>query len=80
MVTPSEDHRPLGAREATDVALLTSVIDANLDEAGFIVRKAMDWALREHGETDAKSVRQFVSSLQERWSTLCLREALKRLG
>ena len=70
----------LAARDETDVDLLPRVIDANLGEADFFVRKAIGWALREYGKTDAEWVRKFVNSRQEHLSKLSQREVLKNLG
>lgn len=67
----------LGRRDATDRELLTAVIEPNLADAEFFVRKAIGWALRELGKTDPAWVRAFVESHE--LSPLSRREALKLL-
>lgn len=67
----------LGRREATDRELLTDVIEPNLADAEFFIRKAIGWALREFGKTDPAWVRAFVETHD--LSSLSRREALKLL-
>lgn len=67
----------LGRRDATDRELLTAVIEPNLADAEFFVRKAIGWALRELGKTDPAWVRAFVESHE--LSPLSRGEALKLL-
>ena len=70
-------------RDDTDLALLTEVLDANLEDSlhgrEFFVRKAVGWALRQHARTDADWVRAYVDSRAPRLSSLSRREALKHL-
>lgn len=70
-------------RGATDVDLLTNVIDANLEGSlhgrDFFIRKAIGWALRQYARTDPDWVRAFVQSRGDRLSGLSRREALKHL-
>lgn len=70
-------------REQTDTDLLERVLVANLDDTAFgkefFVRKALGWALRQHGRTDASWVRTFVRTHDDRLSGLSRREALKHL-
>ncbi len=75
----------LHRREATDLALLTHAIDANLPGSrhgdDFFVRKAVGWALRQHARLDPDWVRSFAADRP--LSALSRREALKhvqRLG
>jgi 3-methyladenine DNA glycosylase AlkD len=70
----------LGAKDRTDVALLTAAIDANIDDREFFLRKAIGWALRQYARTDPDWVRAFVAARDGRLSTLSRREALKHLG
>ncbi|KQX66496.1 DNA alkylation repair protein [Angustibacter sp. Root456] len=70
----------LGLRERTDVALLTDVVDANLGDHEFFVRKAIGWALRDYGHTDPRWVRAFVTARHDALSPLSRREALKHLA
>ena len=69
-------------REATDLALLADVIDANLEGSlhgrEFFVRKAIGWALRQHARVDPEWVRAFVES-RGTGSPASRREALKHL-
>jgi 3-methyladenine DNA glycosylase AlkD len=69
----------LGHREATDLALLTYAIDANLEDTRFFIRKTIGWALREYARTDPTWVLEFVHTRADRISPLSRREALKHL-
>ncbi|MCZ2836678.1 DNA alkylation repair protein [Modestobacter sp. VKM Ac-2985] len=68
----------LGAKERTDTALLTEVIEVNADDPEFFVRKAIGWALREHTKTDPDWVRRFLA--EHELSPLSRREAATHLG
>lgn len=68
----------LKLRGRTDPDLLAFVLDANVAETGFFLRKAIGWALREYARTDPAWVRAFVDSRP--LSGLSRREALKHLG
>lgn len=69
----------LGAKDATDVALLHEVIEANVDDPTFWLRKAIGWALRDYARTDPDWVRAEVALLGDRLSGLSRREATKHL-
>ncbi len=73
----------LGHKQATDPALLTDAIDANLEGSPygsqFFIRKAIGWALRQHARVAPDWVRAFVAARADRLSGLSRREALKRL-
>ncbi|MBP1135905.1 3-methyladenine DNA glycosylase AlkD [Arthrobacter sp. PvP023] len=69
----------LGAKSATDPGLLASVIEPNLADREFFIRKAIGWALREYAKTDADWVRQFVARHDTVLSPLSRREALRNL-
>ncbi len=69
----------LQAREATDTALLTEAVEANLADPDFFLRKGIGWALRQHARTDPEWVRTFVAE-HPGLSPLSRREALRRLG
>ncbi len=79
----------LGHKEATDLDLLTTAIDANLDTTAgggttpfgrdFFIRKAIGWALRQHARTDPAWVRAFVAEREGMLAGLSRREALKHL-
>ncbi len=64
----------------TDLDLLTYVIEANVDDTSFWLRKAIGWALRQYGRTDPEWVRREVDVLGARLSVLSRREALKHLA
>ena len=68
----------LGARDRTDTALLTEVIEVNAADPEFFVRKAIGWALRDFARTDPAWVRRFLADHE--LSPLSRREAAKHLG
>jgi len=68
----------LGRRERVDRDLLTDVIEPNVADPEFFVRKAIGWALREVARHDPVWVRAFADA--HPLSPLSRREALKRLG
>lgn len=70
----------LPAKSATDTKLLAEVIEANLADKEFFIRKAIGWALRQHAKTDPEWVRRFVAAQSDTLSPLSRREALKHLG
>ena len=51
----------LGAKSATDPALLAAVVEPNLADPEFFIRKAIGWALRDFAATDPEWVRDFVA-------------------
>ncbi|MBT2538659.1 DNA alkylation repair protein [Arthrobacter sp. ISL-69] len=69
----------LGAKSNTDTGLLATVIEANLADREFFIRKAIGWALREYAKTDPAWVRQFAATHGAALSPLSLREALRNL-
>lgn len=68
----------LQAKETTDAGLLADVIDPNLGDGEFFIRKAIGWALRDYARTDPDWVRAFVAERPE-MSALSRREATKHL-
>ncbi len=64
----------------TDLDLLSYVIEANIDDTSFWLRKAIGWALRQYARTDPEWVRSEVDLFGSRLSGLSRREALKHLG
>lgn len=68
----------VGLRDDVDQALLTDVIEANLADRDFFIRKAIGWALRDHARVEPEWVRAFVGAHPE-LSGLSRREALKHL-
>jgi 3-methyladenine DNA glycosylase AlkD len=69
----------LQSRDATDTALLTEAIEANLADPDFFLRKGIGWALRQHARVDPEWVRGFVTD-HPGLSPLSRREALRHLG
>ena len=70
----------LRCKAETDTDLLHDVIEANLDDRSFWLRKAIGWALREYSRTNAEWVRAEVDVLGDRLSGLSRREASRHLG
>ncbi len=74
----------LGAKSATDIALLADVIEANVEGTPygreFFVRKAIGWALRQYARTDGAWVSAFVAEHDAVLSGLSRREALKHIA
>ncbi|KRC66594.1 DNA alkylation repair protein [Aeromicrobium sp. Root236] len=68
----------LGRRDRVDPALLSAVIEPNIADREFFVRKAIGWALREYARVEPDWVRRFVAEHPE-LSGLSRREALKHL-
>jgi 3-methyladenine DNA glycosylase AlkD len=69
----------LGHKTDTDLELLTDVIETNLDDRDFFIRKAIGWALREVARVDAGWVHGFVVE-HPGLSPLSVREATKHIG
>lgn len=69
----------LGAKSRTDTALLESVIEANMADREFFIRKAIGWALREYAKTEPGWVLEFVARNGPSLSPLSRREALKNV-
>ncbi|SDM09027.1 DNA alkylation repair protein [Microbacterium azadirachtae] len=69
----------LQRRDRVDHGLLSDVIEANLGDEEFFIRKAIGWALRDHARADPDWVRAFVDA-HPSLSPLSRREALKHLG
>lgn len=67
----------LGRRDRLDRDLLTAVIEPNLADPEFFIRKAIGWALREYARVDPEWVRGYAAA--HALSPLSRREALRRL-
>jgi 3-methyladenine DNA glycosylase AlkD len=67
----------LGRRDRVDAGVLASVVDANLADPEFFVRKAIGWALREYARVAPDWVADYVAT--HALSPLSRREALKHL-
>ena len=68
----------VGASTRLDQGLLTDVVEPNLEDRDFFIRKAIGWALRDHARHDPEWVRAFVAG-HPALSGLSRREALKHL-
>jgi 3-methyladenine DNA glycosylase AlkD len=68
----------LGARDRTDLGLLTIAIESGMSDSDFFIRKAIGWALRDYAKTDPAWVRSFTDTHE--LSPLSRREALKHLS
>jgi 3-methyladenine DNA glycosylase AlkD len=68
----------LSSKEATDTKLLSTAIEANLEDRDFFIRKGIGWALRQFARTEPGWVRAFVDS-HPTLSPLSVREATKHL-
>ncbi len=66
-------------KEETHTELLNKIIQNNLEDDDFFIRKAIGWALREYAKTDEEWVIQFVENYSEQLSPLSQREALKNI-
>ena len=69
----------LKAKANTDPELFRRVIEVNLADPEFFIRKAIGWALREYAKTAPDWVAEFVARHQGSISPLSRREALKNL-
>ena len=69
----------LGAKEETDLELLTHAIEASIGEQDFFLRKGIGWALRQYARVDPEWVRTFVEA-HPALSPLSVREALKHVS
>ncbi|MGN7148688.1 DNA alkylation repair protein [Arthrobacter sp. SAFR-179] len=70
----------LCAKGATDTTLLAAVIEPNLADREFFIRKAIGWALREYAKTDPGWVEAFVVRHGDAMNPLSRREALRRIA
>jgi 3-methyladenine DNA glycosylase AlkD len=64
----------------TDVELLAEVIEPNLADSWFFLRKAIGWALRAYAWSDPEWVRTYVATHESQLSGLSRREALKNIS
>ncbi|HEX5857712.1 MAG TPA: DNA alkylation repair protein [Microbacterium sp.] len=67
----------LGRRDRVDPELLAAVIEPNVEDRAFFVRKAIGWALREYARVAPEWVRAFADA--HALAPLSRREALKHL-
>lgn len=69
----------LKRKDTIDAERLFRYAEHQASHADFFVRKAIGWALRQHGRTDPDAVRSFVDQHRDELSGLTKREALKHL-
>ncbi len=69
----------LKAKAGTDTVLLARILEANLKDPEFFIRKAVGWALREYARTAPEWVAAFVAEHAAAMSPLSRREALRHL-
>lgn len=69
----------LRAKNAIDTQLLAAVIEPNLADREFFIRKAIGWALREYAKTEPEWVAAFAARHRDAMSPLSRREALRRI-
>lgn len=67
----------LGRKDRVDLGLLAAVLEPNLADREFFIRKAVGWSLREVAKVDPDWVRAYVAGHE--LSPLSRREALKHL-
>ena len=67
----------LGRKDRVDLPLLADLIEPNVADTEFFIRKAIGWALREAARVDPDWVQAFVE--EHELSPLSRREALKHL-
>jgi 3-methyladenine DNA glycosylase AlkD len=70
----------LKAKAATDSGLLARILETNMADREFFIRKAIGWALREYSKTAPEWVAAFVAEHAATLSPLSRREALRRLA
>lgn len=66
-------------REKLDERLLFDMILRRVGETDFFIRKAIGWALREHGKLHPGHVKAFVKKYDDKLSGLSKREAIRAL-
>lgn len=67
-------------KSETDLELLAEVIEPNLTDPWFFLRKAIGWALRSYAWSDPAWVRAYVAAHETELSALSRREALKNIS
>ncbi|MBA3251252.1 MAG: DNA alkylation repair protein [Geodermatophilaceae bacterium] len=69
----------VGVRGTADLDLLYAVVEPNLADTDFFVRKGIGWALRQYAWADPDEVERYVTEHGPRMSGLSRREALKNI-
>lgn len=68
------------AKGAADLDLMYAVIEPNLADPDFFIRKGIGWALRQYAWSDPDEVERYVAEQGTRMSGLSRREALKNVA
>jgi 3-methyladenine DNA glycosylase AlkD len=69
----------LKLKQNTNEGLLFDVIETNMGDDEFFIRKGIGWALREYAKTNSKAVIRFVTRNKDSLSPLSKREGLRIL-
>ena len=69
----------VGHKTDTDLRLLRDVVEPNVDDRDFFIRKGIGWALREAAYVDADWVHAFIAG-HPALSPLSVREATRHIG
>jgi 3-methyladenine DNA glycosylase AlkD len=69
----------VGHKSDTDLALLSDVIEPNIGDRDFFIRKAIGWALREVAYVEPEWVHSFIDG-HRALAPLSVREATKHIG
>jgi len=69
----------VGHKAETDLELLTYVIEPNIDDRDFFIRKAIGWALRDVAYVEREWVHDFIDA-HPGLAPLSVREATKHIG
>jgi 3-methyladenine DNA glycosylase AlkD len=69
----------VAAKKRTDLDLLYRVIEPNMGDKEFFIRKAIGWALRAYAWVDPAEIARYVRENEQRLSGLSKREALKNI-
>lgn len=70
----------VAASGAADLDLLYALIEPNLADPDFFIRKGIGWALRQYAWSDPDEVERYVAEQGTRMSGLSRREALKNVA
>lgn len=69
----------IGSKQATDVDRLLRYCRGQLRDTEFFIRKAIGWALRQHGDVDPAPIIAFAQAERANMSGLTWREATRKL-
>jgi len=66
-----------GFKDKTDTVLLAAIIENNLNQKEFFIKKAIGWSLREYSKTNPEWVRGFIQAHKNNMANLSIREGSK---